>query len=409
MRQHEVATAVAAAVAELPVRDVHTHLFDPGMGSLLLHGIDEILTYHYHVAELFRVRPDLDGDSYWRMPLSAQADLVWQELFVERTPLSEVGRGVVAMLAAYGIDPNQPDLRRAREFFAARDLRAHVDATFAAAGVADVYMTNDPLDSQERACWERGFDRDPRFHAALRLDSALVDWPAPVARLRALDYDVSDPLDGSTIDEVRRYLDEWARRIDAGYMAISLPPTFRFPDPHSATSVLLEKAVIPSARGAGCPIALMIGVRRQVNPKLRAAGDAVGRADVATLARLAGAHEDVTFLVTYLSRENQHELCAVARKFPNVRPFGCWWFVNNSSLVTEITTMRLDMLGPTFIPQHSDARVLEQLVFKWRRSRQLVGAVLAERYADLAGLGRTFEPSVIRADLERMFGGGLAR
>jgi hypothetical protein len=29
-----------------------------------------------------------------------------------------------------------------------------------------------------------------------------------------------------------------------------------------------------------------------------------------------------------LSRENQHELCVVARKFRNVHIFGCWWFTN---------------------------------------------------------------------------------
>jgi hypothetical protein len=44
--------------------------------------------------------------------------------------------------------------------------------------------------------------------------------------------------------------------------------------------------------------------------------------------------------------------------------------LNNPSLVEEITRMRLEMLGMSFIPQHSDARVLEQVIYKWRSSRQ---------------------------------------
>ena len=88
---------------------------------------------------------------------------------------------------------------------------------------------------------------------------------------------------------------------------------------------------------------------------------------------------DNRFLVSVLSRENQHELCVYARKFANLLPFGCWWFLNNPSLVEEITSMRLEMLGTSFIPQHSDARVLEQVIYKWRSSRRTIAPVLAER------------------------------
>jgi len=35
------------------------------------------------------------------------------------------------------------------------------------------------------------------------------------------------------------------------------------------------------------------------------------------------------FFVTMLARENQHELTVAARKFGNLMPFGCWWFLNN--------------------------------------------------------------------------------
>ncbi len=51
-----------------------------------------------------------------------------------------------------------------------------------------------------------------------------------------------------------------------------------------------------------------------------------------------------------LARENQHELCVTARKFPNLMIFGCWWFLNNPSLIEEITQMRLDLLGLSMIP-----------------------------------------------------------
>lgn len=37
-----------------PVTDIHTHLYDPAFRNLLAWGIDDLLTYHYLVAESFR-------------------------------------------------------------------------------------------------------------------------------------------------------------------------------------------------------------------------------------------------------------------------------------------------------------------------------------------------------------------
>jgi len=88
------------------VVDIHTHLFDPAFGKFLLWGIDELVTYHYLVAEVFRARPDLDYDQFWKWPKQKQADLIWSELFVKRSPVSEACRGVLTVLQALGIDPN---------------------------------------------------------------------------------------------------------------------------------------------------------------------------------------------------------------------------------------------------------------------------------------------------------------
>src|SRR6202158_5634896 len=166
------------------------------------------------------------------------------------------------------------------------------------------------------------------------------------------------------------------------YMSFSLPDTFFYPA-DTLGNRLLAEAVLPSCRELNLPLSLMIGVRSQVNPSLRLAGDAVGRADLRSLENLCGAFPQNRFLVSVLSRENQHELCVSARKFSNLMPFGCWWFLNNPSIIAEITAERLEMLGATFIPQHSDARILEQLIYKWSHSRHVIAGCLFDSYAAL--------------------------
>ena len=44
--------------------------------------------------------------------------------------------------------------------------------------------------------------------------------------------------------------------------------------------------------------------------------------------------------------------------------------MNNPSVIEEITRERIELLGLSVIPQHSDARILDQLVYKWKHSRR---------------------------------------
>jgi len=127
-------------------------------------------------------------------------------------------------------------------------------------------------------------------------------------------------------------------------------------------------------------MSLMIGVPRQVNPALPLAGDAVGRTDLRAVENLCRTFPEKGFLVSVLSRENQHELCVYARKSNNLMSFGCWWFLNNPSIVEEIISERIELLGTSFIPQHSDARVLEQVIYKWRNTRLTMAPILSNAY-----------------------------
>ncbi len=408
--EQRVRADVQRAVESAPITDVHTHLYDPALGPLLLSGIDELVTYHYLVAEVLRARPDVAPADFYALSKTAQADLVWSELFVRRAPVSEACRGVLTVLSSLGLDPAARDLRAARAYFARRTVAQRVTTAFELAGVERAYMTNDPLDLQEGSRWSKGFRRDPRFLGVLRLDSAIMNWPRPVAALRAVGYSVERALSPATFREIRRYLSDWSQILDARYMAVSLPPTFSYPSARAPETTLLVRAVLPVARELGLPVALMVGVKKLVRPELELAGDSVGRSDVGTLERLALDFPDVRFLVTLLSRENQHELCVAARKFANLLVFGCWWFLNNPSLIREMTAMRLELLGLSFTPQHSDARVLEQLIYKWRHSRTLIADVLAEKYVDLLRAGRPTTAKEIERDVRLLFGGpNLAR
>ncbi len=401
----EIRQVVDGVLAKARVIDMHTHLFAPSLGGLGLWGIDELLTYHYLEAELFRSSP-LAPEAYWRMTKREQADAIWRALFVENTPISEATRGVVSVLDALGLPTAAEDLTEARAYFAAQSVDGAIDRALRLAGVSEVVMTNDPLDPQEAAMWKSGAGHDPRFRAVLRLDRILNKWESHWAKLNAEGYAVEENAAGGTADEVRRFLVDWHKRTNAVYMAVSLPDTFQFPE-DSVRAMLLREAVIPACRELDIPLSLMIGVRYRVNPAIRLAGDAAGKADLRALERICVDYPENRFLTSVLSRENQHELCVYARKFSNLMPFGCWWFLNNPSVVEEMTRERIEMLGASFIPQHSDARVLEQVIYKWKNTRRTMAPILANTYRLLAEDGRAVTRGEIERDVDRMFRGNF--
>jgi len=394
-------TTVSEVLDGTPFIDIHTHLFAPGFGKIGLWGIDELLTYHYLEAELFR-SSSIHPSKYWLLSQTQRADLVWKTLFVENPPVSEATRGVVAILQALGLDSNARSLAPVREYFQNQKLADHIPRVFKLAGISEAVMTNDPLDPEEAAIWSAGVDTGPFFRAALRLDRIINEWDAHWSVIAAQGYTVQQDCGGQTLSEIRRFLAAWVTRMQPVYMAVSLPDSFLFPVEDARTH-LIRDAVLPTCREFNMPMALMIGVRRQVNPLLKNAGDAVGIADLRSLENLSREFPDNRFLVSVLSRENQHELCVYARKFFNLLPFGCWWFLNNPSLVAEITRMRVEMLGMSFIPQHSDARVLEQVIYKWRSSRRSIAPVLAKAYELLTVDGRAVTREDIQGDVSRLF------
>jgi hypothetical protein len=407
---------VTRILADQPVRDMHTHLYPPSFGTpvpnptgktdpagLMLYGVDELITYHYLIAEVYRVVPPsvLPYDEFYRMPKSAQADHIWKHLFVERSPISEACRGVLTTLQKLGLDVSDKSLAPARKWFAQQDPSQYVDKVMQIANVDSITMTNPVFDDVERNKWLANprVGADPRFKAVLRIDPLLGDWPTAAKKMTEWGFPCAPAIDDKTVESARNFLRHWIDRQKAIYLAVSLDPDFRY-GAGSLSDQVFQRIILPVCAERNLPFAMMIGSRRAANPPLRDAGDMLGLADVQSVVKLCRDFPKNKFFCTMLARENQHELCVAARKFANLMPFGCWWFLNNPSLIDEITRMRLELLGLSVIPQHSDARILDQLIYKWDHSRELIARVLTDKYTDLARTGWPLTEADIKRDVK---------
>eukprot|EP00698_Gefionella_okellyi_P013339 TRINITY_DN3644_c0_g1_i4.p1 TRINITY_DN3644_c0_g1~~TRINITY_DN3644_c0_g1_i4.p1 ORF type:complete len:918 (-),score=152.77 TRINITY_DN3644_c0_g1_i4:306-3059(-) len=410
LQRHNVANVVREAVQNVRVIDLHTHLFPAAHGQLMLWGIDELLTYHYLVAETFMTaRTSLTEEAFFALSKRDQADIVWKQLFVDRSPISEASRGVLTTLSALGLSElvTRRDLAGIRAWFDQQDPDLYMQRVFAVANIDYAVMTNIPFDAEEERHWPKdGSDAHvpPQLRSALRVDPLLKgDWEAVATVLKATGYELD-------FEGAKQYLRDWVKRIRPEYLMASTPADFQYPPMPSVSDApcgneLLAKVLVPIAEELNLPLAMKIGAQRAINPALRFGGDGMQTVNTDVLRRLVSDFPRVKFLVTFLSRANQHEVCVLANKFRNLHLYGCWWYCNNPSIIDEITRMRLEMLGTAFTAQHSDARVLDQLIYKWAHSREVIADALADQYVKLAATGWSLSRDEIERDIRRLFGG----
>jgi len=261
-----ISASVAAALAEHQIIDVHTHLFPPHHGECLLWGIDNLLTYHYLVAELFVV-VGVDvatPESFFALPTRGQADIVWRELFVNRVPMSEACRGVLSTLKMLGFTScvKSRSLSTIREQEALMSAEERVERVFRLAGVRYAVMTNEPfLDDQAKWWRDRPAVGTPRLRAALRVDPLLS---GDIATIRS-----GLERDGFPIDMagVRAFLLHWAKAMSPEYLMASVPPLFSLEPAKDRGDVVefryspsefVRQALLPVAAQLDLPIAFKV-------------------------------------------------------------------------------------------------------------------------------------------------------
>jgi hypothetical protein len=155
-----LACIVYAEVASVTVVDVHTQLLPPSHGSMCLFGIDELLTNHYLVSEYFMTAGSATPDHFYELSKTEQADVIWNALFLQKTPLSEATRGVITTLTKLGLGTvaevgkrtSFPELSAVRasqqKLIEDQGEEAFCDMIFDVAGVKYAIMTNVPFDAE---------------------------------------------------------------------------------------------------------------------------------------------------------------------------------------------------------------------------------------------------------------------
>ena len=311
-----------------------------------------------------------------------------EELFEKRTPVSEACAGVLSVLKELNIEINNKSFLSICDEY---DKKIQSDKNiFELSNVSSLVMTNNPFDLDEWSLFNTN-DWDKKIYlSSLRLDDLILEYEETLKKAK-------DQISNQD-NIILTYLEKCYSQSNPVYAAVSLNlETF-----HKIFHDSLWKDILVWLENKNLPLSLMLGVKRAVNKDFGLAGDGIGDINLKELSNLCNLFPKNKFLVTCLSLNDQHELTVLARKHPNLKIFGFWWFMNQPTIIKQILKMRIDMLGFSFIPQHSDARVSDQLIYKWSHFKKILHPILLEYYQDLLDKNFPISENILQRDIDNL-------
>lgn len=348
------------------VIDIHTHLFPSKFKKFYKTGIIDLLNYHYLTAELF-TSSKISPKKYYNLSNFDKAKMTWNEIFLKQTPMSTSALGILNIIQKHDINPYRLKFEELLKEFEKNRLKEN--EIFEVAGVKKVVMTNNPFDKKEFEILNK--NKDQNYFASIRLDD-LFD--------NKKNNKIINELKAKKID-IFNYLKQLIKKFKPKYFALSTNnfEELNFKNYFDQIMQVIEKYNVP--------LMLLVGVKRDVNPDYGLAGDGLGKPDFEKLEGILRKYHKNKFLVTCLDHADHFKTIVLARKFQNLNLFGFWWFTNQESIIKDILNLRIEMLNNNFIPQHSDARIIDQLIYKWNDFRQYYTEVYSNKYKKLVELG----------------------
>ena len=368
-------------VNSTPIFDIHTHLFPSKFKKYYNVGLIKLLNYHYLKAELFSLG-NIKIKNFNNLDDNKKAKIIWNNLFLNRYPISTATQGVLRILKIYGVEDVNQKFDKILKITNENQLSE--EDIFKITNINQIVMTNNPFNSEEKKILN--LNKDSKYLPSIRIDDLFMK---PKSKNEYLN---SWYLSGQ--EKIKKAIKEIKVIIQTNkpsYFSLSTENFKEF------ENEFFFKNFLSLLKKTKTPMMLLIGVKRGVNKLYNDAGDGIGTMNLDHLEKILSNFPRNKFLVSCLDYRDQFKLSVLARKFQNLKIVGFWWFNNNESIIENLLKQRFELLGDNFIVQHSDARIIDQLVYKWLDFKSIYIKVMVEKYQKLLSLGYKIKAT----DLER--------
>lgn len=402
-----------AALGEIPVIDVHTHLVGGGLGA---RGLQDVLLYHMVVSDLYAagcpdgarltqypgwpdrreshrriqtalpylphirntssswgVRLILEDLYGWRVPVTADnwrqlddrireraEDRAWHHSVLDRLNIRRTGTEI----ARRGAGEEDDRLQYALEwgFFTRAQWGEYDTALYELERCwGKTPESPSPIGTNGRPPTERVIRELDDVRAAVRHYVAQI----PVERVLSTATHISTDINFSPVDDATMAA-ALSRRSSAG------------PEERDIYASYIQEAFLAELAAEAPSIVYQFSLGAEPLPF--ETGSRLNQRTIAQLAEMMGRHPKLRFQCFLSSRHANQSLCTLARELPNFSLAGCWWHNFFPDVIRQVLSERLDMLPVNRqIGFFSDAYCVEWTYAKALIVRKQLAQVLSER------------------------------
>ena len=136
----------------------------------------------------------IPAKDFYLLDDNQKANLIWDELFLKRTPMSEACQGVLTILSTYSISTSCNTFKDVDKEL--KQLNFSDQDILNKSKVESLVMTNNPFDDEEWSLFKNdNWDRK-KYHASLRLDSLISEFDKCLSIAKKNLSDEKDELEG---------------------------------------------------------------------------------------------------------------------------------------------------------------------------------------------------------------------
>lgn len=422
------------------------------------YGIDNLLTTNKMIRE-FASTHNTDVDIY-KLDKVEQAEIIWDELFVKRTPISDNCIEIISIMKNIGLEKLMFDfdLNGIRKYFGVNGINSsniieYIDKIFDLSGVNYTITSNKIFDKNEIIYLENRFT--PKKNDIVLYKKNNITEKVKITHCHCLqgyplNYNIifDNGREKNTLwnylfmcDEqfnkiTKRFknslnidilLREYNKCLNNGlikkygfnenthgvrdyllYWCHSLRPEFFTMTLENETCydfLNIDKDWVGSVSQILNTIIIPLSIELSIPISIKIENttfiDDCDKYNLNNLYKLCKSFPKCKFMAYFLYEVNYNKLFLLSRELSNLHINGC--FLNNLKLTEENTKNMINVFNLNCSFNYSGSTVLEHFIYKWKQYKKIIIDILIDKYKKLELLGLKISKKNIERDVDDLF------
>lgn len=426
--------------------DLNSQLFPYEYQQLCLFGIDNLLTNRNIIIELFETYTGITQEEFNKLTKNNQADIVWQQLFILRTPFSKNTFNILISLKKLGFineieNRNLKEIRDRLSKINIHNINIYIEQIFNLANIQYTVMTNQVFNVQEVKCLDKIFifkkgdsvmykkDKeiekvtileshrelgDPgyytviypnkrekntlwkylflpeksfneltkRFKTSININQLLFNYQNSLSNGLLKTYGYTEDIEG-----IKDYIQYWNHFLQPEYFTLYVENDFIYNNEingkEDTPSYILENIIFPLAEKLNLPILFKFIGNNQKNY-------------IYSLSKMCKKHSKIKFLSNYILDQNYNQIYSILKKYTNLYIY---------EIFERDNINYRDKIGISSLNISSDSSVLEELLYKSENYKQNISQILIDKYKKLEETGWKVPENEIERDINYLLTG----